>query len=64
MPIFEATGPDGNVEFWAVASGHEEALKIIHERLPGYTIRASSQRKFGPRVLEGFRHGEARKVFP
>jgi hypothetical protein len=63
MPVFEATGPDGNVEIWAVAAGHDEALKIIQERLPGCTIRESFQRKFGPR-MEGFRYGEARRVFP
>ena len=65
MPMVEVTAPDGSKELWAAAMSHAEAVAAVQKAVPpGFTAKSSNRRlPVGPR-LEGFRHGEVRKVEP
>ena len=34
IPVVEVTSPSGNVEFWVVASPHDEAKGIVQKHVP------------------------------
>jgi hypothetical protein len=65
MPMVEVTSPDGDIELWAAATSHIEAVEVVQKAIPrDYDARLTSQRLPRSPRLENFCAGEVRKVFP
>jgi hypothetical protein len=65
MPMVEVTDPHGDIELWAAATSHIEAVEAVQKAIPrDYSARLTSQRLPPSPRLEGLRPEEVRKVFP
>lgn len=61
--MVEVIAPDGETELWAADVAHSEAVAAVRKAIPShYIIRSASQRLPFTWKLEGFPHGEVRRV--
>ena len=63
MPMVEAVAPDGTIEFWLVATAHDQAVATVQNQLgKGYKVSPTSRRLPASMRVPGLRNGEARRV--
>ncbi len=62
--MVEVVALDGQVELWAAAVAHQDAVAAVLKANPGKEARPTSRRLPVGSKVEGMRYGEVRKVSP